>query len=237
MSNAEVFIDIYNKIDNLLRKSGQYDADDSFTRKVKQSKNAVVRRYRGRLISMGELRNAIVHNPKIDGKPIADPHDATVREIEKIYNQLSNPKKVIPTFQFDVLGARKDEYINDILIEMKRWSFSQFPVLDENGSVIELINTNTIARWLSSQVEDNGTVIIDEVKVEDFLSEIESPKNYEFISRDTSVFEAYEIFTTHVEKSNRRLDVLFITQSGKPTETLLGLATIEDVASEVISAS
>ena len=187
-------------------------------------------RFKDELLSFGTLRNAIVHNPKIGNKAIAEPHESTVLKFNEIYEMIINPKKVIPTFQFDVLGAQKDDYINDILKKMKQKSFSQFPVLDSNGTIIELINNNTISRWLASKIDENGTIIIDGVTVEKLMPEIEFKSNYKIISRETSIYKAYDLFLNHINDKERNLDVLFITHSGGEKEKLLGLITISDLA-------
>lgn len=183
-------------------------------------------------MSLGELRNAIVHNPKIGNKVIAEPHEEIVLRIKELYEKITDPKKVIPEFQFEILGAYEDDYINDILIKMRKKSISQFPVFNKENVVIELINTNTISRWLSSQWDEDGTVVVENVRVKDFIPEIEFPNNYKFISRNTSVYEAYDFFIKHVNSAKRNLDVLFITDSGKKSEKLLGLITIEDIATK-----
>ncbi|MDX1774025.1 CBS domain-containing protein [Oceanihabitans sediminis] len=231
MTNSERFIDIYNKIDKYLKKIEAYDSYVNFAQKVKNSNSKVIQRFKDELLSFGELRNAIVHNPRIGNKYIAEPHESTVLRIEKIYESITTPLKVIPKFQFDVIGANQSDYINDILIEMNKMSFSQFPVYDDNGCVVELISTNTISRWLSSQLEEKGTVLIEGVKVADLLTEIEFKGNYKFVSRNTSIYDAYELFISHINDKQRNLDAVFITQNGKSTEKLLGLITIEDIAS------
>lgn len=230
MNNSEYFLETYNKLDQYLKKEIRAEDYVSYANKVKDSKNIVVNRFKDELLSFGTLRNAIVHNPKVDNKVIAEPHDRTVERFNEIYEMITNPKKVIPTFQFNVLGAHKDDYINGILKEMKQKSFSQFPVFDSNEAVIELINNNTISRWLASEVDDNGTIIIDGVTVEKLIPEIEFKRNYKFISRETSVYKAYDLFLNHINEKGRNLDVLFITHNGKETEKLLGLITISDLA-------
>lgn len=230
MNNSEKFLETYNNLDQYLKK--EIGADDyvSYANKVRGSKNIVVTRLKDELLSFGSLRNAIVHNPKIDNKAIAEPHDSTVLRFNEIYKMITNPKKVIPTFQFDVVGAHKNDYINDILKKMKRKSFSQFPVFDSNQTIIELINNNTISRWLASEIDENGTIIIDGVTVEKLIPEIELEGNYKFISRNTSIYEAYDLFLKHINEKERNLDVLFITHNGRETEKLLGLITISDLA-------
>jgi len=230
MSNAEEFLQYYNLIDQFIKNNDGYDTYVNFSQKVKSSKNKVVLKFKDELLSLGALRNAIVHNPKIKGDPIAEPHVETVNKIKSLYLKITNPKKVIPTFQFQILGAKEEDFINSILIEMKKRSFSQFPVFNENEKVVELINTNTIARWLSENMEDNGTILTENVRVKDLIPLIEFKQNYKFISRQTSVYEAYDLFIEQIIRKKRNLDVLFITNTGKKNEDLLGLVTIEDIA-------
>ena len=230
MNNSEKFLETYNNLDQYLKKEIRADDYVSYANKVRGSKNIVVTKLKDELLSFGSLRNAIVHNPKIDNKAIAEPHDSTVLRFNEIYKMITNPKKVIPTFQFDVVGAHKNDYINDILKKMKRKSFSQFPVFDSNQTIIELINNNTISRWLASEIDENGTIIIDGVTVEKLIPEIELKGNYKFISRNTSIYEAYDLFLKHINEKESNLDVLFITHNGRETEKLLGLITISDLA-------
>ncbi|AVR46781.1 hypothetical protein C7S20_16770 [Christiangramia fulva] len=233
MDKAEKFIDTYNKIDKFLRESENSGSYVTFSQKIKNSKNQVVQRYGDELISLGELRNAIVHNPRYGNKPIAEPYESTVKRIEELFEKITNPKKVIPLFQFEVLGAQEEDFVNDILIQMKKNSFSQFPVFDENKEVIELINNNTISIWLSSQLEEDGTIMTEKVKIKDLIPEIEFNENYRFVSRSTSIYEAYQMFIDQINNKERNLDVIFITHSGKKNEKLLGLITIEDIANQV----
>lgn len=116
---------------------------------------------------------------------------------------------------------------------MRLKSFSQFPVFNEKNEVIEIITNNTISRWMSANIEDNGTLIIDNIKPESLTSHIEYKKNYRFIDRDSSVFDAYEKFIDHINNEGHHLDAIFITQTGKQNETILGIITIEDVIQEI----
>lgn len=233
MKNSDKFIDYYNKIDTHLRSEGGYEKETSFAHIVKNSKNKAAKRYKDELISLGELRNAISHHPRIDGEVIAEPHEKTVVEIEDLHQKITDPKKVIPKFQSEVLGAQKEDFINEILVKMREKSFSQFPVFDENGEVCELISNNTISRWLCMQLEENGTVMVEKVKVADLISEIEFEKNYKFVPRNTSIYEAYELFINQINEQRRNLDAILITENGKASERLMGLITIEDIANLV----
>lgn len=233
MKNSDLFVQAYNAIDSHLKKEGGYDSHASFSHKVKNSKNKTIRNFKDELITYGELRNAIIHSPKLDDKVIAEPHDETVRRLEFITNSVLKPKKVYPTFNFEVLGANEDNYINDILLKMRETSFSQFPVFNADGTVKELITTNTISRWLSSNIESSGTILVENLKVIDLMPELEYKQNYKFVSRDSSIFDAYDLFITHISEQGHNLDAIFITNSGKSSEKLLGLITIADISVEI----
>ena len=225
---SKEFIKYYNLIDEVLRnRDNQYEG---FAQKVRNSTNNIIRRNKNELLSYAELRNAIVHHHIDDNAVIAEPHPITVTNLKRIYEQITNPKRVHPTFKKKVAGAKEDEYINNILQSIKEHSFSQFPVFNAAGQVVELINTNTIARWLASKIDADGMVATEDTKVSDFVSAIEHKQNYQFIARTATIYDAYQLFIDEIRINKRNLDVLFITDAGKPTEKLLGMATIEDVA-------
>lgn len=227
--NSKEFLKYYNQIDAALKTRS--DRFETFAQKVKNSKNRAARKNHNELLSYGELRNAIVHHYLDVIEPIAEPHITTLEDIKRIHDEITNPKKVIPTFHNDdIAGAHKEDYINNILIKMREHSFSQFPVYDESDNVIEVISTNTIARWIANILTDKGEILIDEAKVKDFIEEIEFKQNYKFIQRNATVYDAYYLFIDEIKKNKRNLEVLFITESGKPTEKLLGMITIEDIA-------
>ncbi|MDM1465166.1 CBS domain-containing protein [Myroides odoratimimus] len=231
MTNADRFIDIYNNIETFLNKGKNIDGSyEGFVKKLRDSKHFIIKQNLEKLSDYAKLRNVIVHSPRtLNEKIIAQPTDEVVQDFELIYLKISTPIKVIPKFQFIVDGIDEDDKIDCILKTMREKSFSQFPVYDKQGYVKELISTNTISRWLAKNIE-NGDIIIESPKAQDLLSSIEFEKNYKFIPKDCDVYTAYQYFMDQIEKNNRNLDVLFITNSGKREEKLLGLITIEDIA-------
>lgn len=233
MTNSEKFLKAYNEIDKFLIKDGNFDSYKSYTYKLKNSSNRSVRRFKDELIAMGELRNAIVHNPKIGEKAIAEPHDNITERIQYIRDSLIKPETVNKFF-FEVVGANEDETATDVLKKMKEYSFSQFPVF--NGEKItEVINSNTVARWCASNIDDEGTLLIENLKIKDLLDHVEFKYNFKMVDRTTTIDEVYFLFIDHIKKNNCNLDVVFITHNGKNGEKLLGCVTIDDIAPFFIS--
>lgn len=233
MNTAEEFLNIYNTVDHLITTNDNYE---TFSSKIRKSKNPIIKNYQSKLISFGELRNAIVHNNRNNGEYIAYPREDVVVEFRAILEKLEKPKGVYPLFSFEVIGAHKEDKINSMIKVMRENSFSQFPVFDDNNKVIELINTNTISRWIGKHFDKDNIVLIENATVGDILEDqdnIEFKNNYKFISKYSDIYTAYDYFLEFIKKENRNLDVLFITENGKASEKLLGLITIEDIALSV----
>jgi len=230
MTNSQKFSDLYNQLDQAFAKNLGQSEHVTFSQKIRDlvHKNPVVRRYKDDLHQLGSLRNAIVHQSK-NGVTIAEPHEETVNLLARILLEFQNPKRVIPTFQFEVYSVTLGTPLIHLLSEMKDKDFSQAPVMDESGKVIEVVSTNTISRWLFAEYE-NQLIDLTTSKISDLIPHIETEGNYALISRNTTVYEAAEIYLKKSKEKKSKLDCLIITHSGKPTEKLMGIVCIEDIA-------
>ena len=68
------------------------------------------------------------------------------------------------------------------------------------------------------------------VKISDLMPHIETKENYALISRNTTVYEAAEIYLKKSMEKKSQLDCLIITHNGKSSEKLIGIVCIEDIA-------
>lgn len=202
----------------------------AFSTKVRERffKSSVFGRYKDDLLQLGSLRNTISHQPK-GGVAIAEPFEETVQLIQKILEEFKNPKRVIPAFHFEVFTVTPDTPLINLLHEMKTQNFSQAPILDTDGKVIEVISTNTISRWLFAEYE-NQLIDLTAAKISNLMPHIEVKENYTLISRNTTVYEAAEIYLKNSKEKKSQLDCLIITQNGKASEKLMGIVCIEDIA-------
>lgn len=230
MTNAHKLLDYYNELDRLFAKALNQSDHIPFSQRIRDliPRNSIVRSYKDDLFQLGNLRNAISHQSK-GGVPIAEPLEETVQLIQKILEEFKNPKRVIPVFQFEVFTVTPDTPLIDLLQEMKTQNFSQAPILDTDGKMIEVISTNTISRWLFAEYE-NQLIDLTAAKISDLMLHIETKENYALISRNTTVYEAAEIYLKKSKEKKSQLDCLIITQNGKASEKLMGIVCIEDIA-------
>ncbi|SFB59769.1 CBS domain-containing protein [Algoriphagus aquimarinus] len=230
MTNAQKFLHLYNELDQAFARALGHSDYESFTYRIKQlsEKNPIVRRYKDDLHQLGSLRNAIAHQSR-DGRAIAEPFDETVTLLKQIMDEYSKPKLVFPQFGFEVFSVTPLTPLIDLLTEMKQKDFSQAPILDESGNVIEVISTNTISRWLFAEYE-NELIDLTSARISDLIPHIEIKENYSLISRSTTVYEAAEIYIRQSAENKSQLDCMIITHSGKAGEKIIGLVCIEEIA-------
>lgn len=229
MKNSERYIIAFNQIDkflsNELGQNGHYVGFTQAVNKVAKN-NRIVNRFKEDLQEFAVLRNAIVHERTDPEYVIAEPHDSTVEKIEKILSELTEPKKVIPTFSQEVKSFKVTDSLADVLNMIKYTHYSQFPVYDEE-EFKGLLTANGITNWLAETVDDD-LLSREETTLEDMLSYEEGTENYKFVSRDLSIYEAEDIFKDQVNKEDR-IDAVLITHHGKPDESLLGIISAWDI--------
>lgn len=227
ISNAERFLNAFTSIEKHLRTHRQGGGYDGFRNLVRQAalKNPTIRRYQRDLEQLAELRNAIVHNGYADGRPIADPREDTVALIEHIAATIEDPPRVYPLFKANVSTVGIEDPVKAAVQLMHRAGFAQVPVLQE-GRFHALLTASIVARWLGGQIEA-GLADLD-TQVAEVLRYGGRRENFAFASVTETVFELLETFGDF-ERRGHRLDAVLITRSGKPTDRIVGIATVADL--------
>lgn len=227
MTNSAKFLNAFAAIEKRLRTLIKADRYVSFPALVEDAstRSPVVRRYRNDLKEYADLRNAIVHE-RSDGRPIAEPHEQVVTDLLRIAKLVLSPPTVLPTFQKTVQSVEAKARISDILRFFWPRNFSQVPVTS-GERIIGLLTANTVSRWLASEAS-NDIVDLREHTVADALRHVEHEGNWRLVRRGTVLAEVIDYFDA-AEASGKRLDAILITETGKPTESLLGIITIHDL--------
>ena len=97
-TNAERFINCFNKVDYALKAKYNFNRSMGFSDLIRRTValNYVVRKYEDELIDYGRLRNAIVHSSNND-IIIAEPHEEVVEKLEKIEKLINKPAIALDT--------------------------------------------------------------------------------------------------------------------------------------------
>lgn len=228
MKNSERFLNAFVAIEKYLRNKCGLDQWATFSQLIDVASKSMpeVRRYKDDLREYGELRNAIVHDNRGDGYVIAEPNTVAVESLEKIRDLIKKPPVVFPLFKQTVLSHDINDSIGSAVKEMTENNFSQIPVLS-NGKFKALLTTDTISRWLGSNVDDD-IFSLKETTIDHVLKSTEDPDNFHFVSKNTTLLRILEFFD-NFEKEGKRLEALLITDSGNQNDKIIGIITISDL--------
>lgn len=222
--NSERFLTAFNRIDKAIRSNMGNSKGIGFSKAVKimSKHNPKIDYHADDLLEYAELRNAIVHNRVETNFAIAEPHLSVVENIEMIEKVLTQPERVIPLFQKNVVTFQDDVTLEMILEAIHKKGFSKFPIYHKN-EFKGLISESGITKWLAA----NKFKEVKKVNMSEILP-FQKDSNYQFIHKDTTVFEAVDIFKEQIEKGNR-VDALLITKTGSQKEPLQGIITSWDI--------
>lgn len=229
--NADRFLATFNALERHLQKNFNNGNHGPFRMLLKTAanKDAIYRRFMDDLFAIGDLRNAIVHSDRFDGRPIAEPVDEIVMKLEEIWKTIEHPDKV-DIFEKKVLYCFADDMLEKALKIMLKNKITLVPVL-QNSEIIDVLNGNHITYWLANQTIVSTT----ETTIREVLLHAEYRGNFRLISRRMSVYEAIEIFrkSYREEPKNRYYDAMIITEHGRKDEKMTGIIVLKDIANYV----
>jgi len=228
LRNSQLFLNSFSEIENYLERYTNTIKHDSFSNLVNKAShtNSIIREYKADLFELKDLRNAIVHE-RSDGHIIAEPHDGTVKLIQKIERLLKNPPKVLPTFRGEVFTLYSNNSIMDAVSLMKTRSYTQIPILNNNSQYIDLLTTNTVVRWLGSNIKQDLSRIL-QVTIDEVLKYKENNNVCLFIPANTNFLQVLEIFDEY-KNTAKKLEAIIITKNGSADEDFLGIITNWDL--------
>lgn len=232
LERGERFLAAYNVIERAMQRMTQDPTGkDGFRRLVDilSDRDWTVRKFRDDLIEFAELRNAIVHERTSPRFLIAVPLEGTVRKIESVAAFMEKPPLVYPRFRRNVVTFRDSDPMRDVLGAVNKTGYSQFPIY-RDGRYIGLLTGNGIARWVAGEVIARGGDGFD-IAGATAGTALDSEKDRDrakFIERDATIYQAESMFArSGGDRSG--LSALLITDSGSPSEKLLGIVTPSDI--------
>lgn len=181
------------------------------------------------LKEFAELRNAIVHSEYDDElRPIADPLPETIETIERYRDLLTHPPLALSVLGHHqkVITFSPDDDIREVLKVLRTSPISQFPIYSE-GRAVDLLTTNTIARWVAADLDDNDH--LDAKTVQEVLTFAESNDRAVFLPRDITAQHALEAMLTPLNNGSLPRAGL-ITEHGKNTQKPIRVIGGSDVA-------
>lgn len=183
---------------------------------------SLVRRFRPDLLAFATLRNAIAHNRYLHGRPIATPLPETVLRAQEVLAQFTRPAQAFD-FGYAPVAFDESEDLQPALQEMASKRLSQAPVTSV-GTYKCMLTTNAVARWLAANIDQDGNVLMTDVRVADVVKHLENHETAEFAARTLTASEAVDLLTRKAPPL-----AILLTHDGKKTQSILRILVASDV--------
>ena len=227
-NRAVPFMAAFNAIEGFLREELGAKKSDSFKWMTRQAakKGVVSRDQADLLVEYAELRNAISHGEYRDLRPIAEPLQETVEEIERLRDALLTPALALEVVQTQaVITFAPDDDIREPLRALRETGHRQFPVYDA-GACVGLLTTNALARWVAGELDANNHLTPTTVKqVLDLSGRHDQPV---FLPRSVTAAVAVDALTTPLD-SGALPRLAIITESGSPSQRPFAVLVATDI--------
>ena len=225
-NNALRFINTYNQIEQALKAQNNLKPNLSYTETIRLSarNNTIIRKYEDELIDYGRLRNSIVHSSN-ENHVIADPHDDVVEKYEKIAKIICTPPLAINTVCVkDVKCVDATIPLRDVMINMYKTGFSNFPVYD-NGMLVGVANAGKIARMIGQKLYNKEDMTkLYETQISKLVTNSGQDNFYAIANSDITLDKVLNMFS-----ENRKLLLVLITPNGTLIEMPIGIIAVADI--------
>ncbi len=232
-TDSDKFVALYNQLDAYMRSQLQVEryVDHSTLLREMSQKNRVFSDYLQDLRMFADVRNMLVHNPyKKDADPLIFPHAYIVKRYEEIINLVLHPPKALSVAipRTIIFTATLESLIQELMNTMAEKNYTHIPIIKDDR-MIGIFSENTLLSYLVTNQEG---IILKDATVADFIEFIKIEKHineyFEFVSRSTLLSEVEEIFHKGLV-DKKRIAVVYITETGKNTEKILGMITPWDI--------
>lgn len=227
-NRAVPFLAAFNAIESFLRAELEAKKSDGFSwmARTAAKKGIITREQSETLKEYADLRNAISHGEYEDFRPIAEPLQETVDDIERLRDQIIRPSRAMEVIaQEQIVTFSPDDDIHDVLATITSTGLTQFPIYAE-GQCVGLLTTNAVARWVAAELGEDDR--IHPASVGELLEHSGRLDQPVFLPRSITAAGAVEALTTPLD-SGAVPRLAIITEHGKPSQKPLAVLGATDI--------
>lgn len=186
-----------------------------------------------RLMALRMARNALTHNPMLDGKPIVELNAGVIPFLDDVISRIKKlpaaANILIP--KSAVFSASLDDTISSVVEAMLANVYSHVPILDYMDRVIGVFSESTMLEMNKTRIYDDGKATLGVVSK--FLPcDKHTAEVFRFVPKNDPIAHIRHLCADALKK-HERIGMMFVTENGKPDEPLLGILTVWDIAGVV----
>lgn len=231
MTKTEQFLDLYKQLENAANV--HYHIRGSGSAIAKLQRRQEFSNIHQELDYIRDVRNLLTHRPRIGEFYAVEPTDGMISLLEKLIDRIEHPLSAIRIAVpiEDVLSASLDSPVLDSMEKMYKRAFSHMPIL-EDGKVVGVFSGSSLMNCvLYKHIMFSGDLKFRDI-LDTFTFDQHPSETFRFVSRDTLVSDISDMFDETL-KQEERIGMIFVTETGKSEEELLGIITAWDVAAAI----
>ena len=232
-TDSATFLRFYNELDSLLaRHYGDYDRNHSviarYASELSRSASFSVSLRGKKLDEARAIRNTLVHDLDMNENRFISVSPTLLTFLQEEIARLSSPKTAssISTPISRLINARLEDKVGVLFSTMAEKGYMQRPVLSASKRLLGVLSPNAMLVYLIRH-DYSSTLTLqemeEELKIENHICEC-----YAFLPRNASIEEVEAIYNEHYLKG-KKLAMVFLTESGKKEEAILGIITPHDI--------
>lgn len=190
-------------------------------------RHKLLARHLDRLLALHGLRNAMVHTVGRRDRFVAEPMPHVVVELRRIADLLEAPPNLPADVFHPVHVFSLQDALRSVLRFMHQKGFSQVPVEDMQGQLVDVLTLQTVTRWLAAAM-DADSVDLDAVPLAEVLPHQEHDFHYTFASSNSNCEEIFDLFV-NAQSQGIALDVVMLTNNGQRQREIDGMVTVTDL--------
>lgn len=233
MTRADIFIDLYKNLEELLWSRYSDGKQYSGSAVMRYYNSDEGKKWREELNVCREMRNILSHHASIDGEAVFEPSEGVISALERIIEDVKNPPmaRTIATPSARLVTCRLSDLLDKTVAVMKERGYSHVPVV-ERGRLCGVFSVGTVFSMLekygAKRIEENSHIsdFSEFLPIDRHMTE-----TFGFVPEDAPYSSLKASFVARGPK-HRRIAALFVTPSGKKDEPLSGIITPWDMIKE-----
>lgn len=228
MTNAEIFIEKYKQLEEVVRSTYNLKNGDSISYYL--SNQNIYQRYSDEIKYCQEVRNLLSHKKKIENEFAVEPSQQMIDFIDNLIRKIKKRTKCyeIQITKNNVCWKSMNDSVQETIKEMSDKLYTHIPIL-EDGKVVGVFDENSVFNYLSKQeiimIEENTT--FNDIK--DYIG-LHDREMEEFIFFSSQNYlEELEMEFEKAYRKGKRIGIAFMTPNGKSYEKLQGIITPWDM--------
>ena len=225
--NNKKFKDLYIEFENAITKTYPKETGTS-ANKIKNLRSKKINPFYNKYDFIDfcrDCRNITTHD--IYGNEYLNFPEEMIENFQAIVEEVKHPFTIYNKATINVFTANLNDNVKKIMREMINKSYTHVPIY-HNNKLVGIFSENTLFNYLYENeiVEISDETLFCDIK--DYIDINNYKEIIKFVARDELYDKVVNSFIEEFKNKNK-LSCVLVTNSGKPTEKILGILTAWDI--------